>query len=79
MKTNPGFDDRLIRAAKASAAQEGDTLTRLIGRALRDYLEAPRTLVRPFRADPPTRRGRLIEGVDLDDRDMLYERMDARD
>ena len=79
MKTTLNFDDRLIRAAKARAAQEGETLTRLIERALRDYLEAPRARGRPFRADLLTKRGRLIAGVNLDDRDMLYERMDARD
>ena len=79
MKTTLNFDDRLIRAAKARAAREGETLTRLIERALRDYLQAPRARGRPFRADLLTKRGRLIAGVNLDDRDMLYERMDARD
>lgn len=79
MKTTLNFDDRLIRAAKARAAREGETLTRLIERALRDYLQAPPVLARPFRANLLTKRGRPVAGVNLDDRDMLYERMDARD
>ena len=79
MKTTLNFDDRLIRAAKARAAWEGETLTRLIERALRDYLQASPTRARPFRADLLTKRGRPVVGVNLDDRDMLYERMDARD
>lgn len=79
MKTTLNFDDRLIRAAKARAAHEGETLTRLIERALRDYLQAPRSPGRPYRADLLTKRGRPVAGVNLDDRDMLYERMDGRD
>ena len=78
MKTTLNVDDRLIRAAKARAAEEGETLTRLVERALRDYLHAPRTPMRSFRAALLTRRGRPVAGVDLDDRDALYERMDAR-
>ena len=79
MKTTLNFDDRLIRAAKARAARDGETLTRLIERALRDYLQDSPTLARPFRANLLTKRGRPVAGVNLDDRDILYERMDARD
>ena len=79
MKTTLNFDDRLFRAAKARAAEEGETLTRLIERALREYLQAPRALEHPYRADLLTKRGRPVAGVNLDDRDMLYERMDGRD
>ncbi len=79
MKTTLNFDNRLIRAAKERAAREGETLTRLIERALRDYLQPPRGITPPFRAELLTKRGRPVPGVNLDDRDMLYERMDARD
>lgn len=79
MKTTLNFDDRLFRAAKARAAEEGETLTRLIERALREYLQASRALERPYRADLLTKRGRPVAGVNLDDRDMLCERMDGRD
>ena len=79
MKTTLNFDDRLIRAAKARAAQDGETLTRLIERALRDYLRPVRGPVRDFRARLVTKRGSALAGVDLDDRGLLYERMDGRD
>lgn len=80
MKTTLNFNDHLIRTAKIRAAQQGETLTRLIERALRDYLQAgPRGTARPFRAELLTKRGRAVAWVNLDDRDALYERMEARD
>ena len=78
MKTTLNFDDRLIREAKARAAQDGETLTRLIERALQDYLRPVRGPVRDFRARLLTKRGSALAGVDLDDRGLLYERMDGR-
>ena len=78
MKTPFNFDDRLIRAAQARASEEGETLTRLIERALRDYLQAGAgKSEQPFRVHLLTKRGRPVAGVNLDDRDALYERMDA--
>ena len=78
MKTTLNFDDQLIRTAKMRAAQEGGTLTRLIERALREYLHAgTRNSGHGFRANLLTKRGRRVAGVNLDDRDALYERMDA--
>ena len=41
-KTTLNLDVRLIREAKARAAKDGDALTRLIERALRDYLRPVR-------------------------------------
>lgn len=79
MKTTLNFDDRLIREAKARAARDGETLTRVIERALQDYLRPVRAPVRGFRARLLIKRGSAVAGVDLDDRDLLYERMDARD
>ena len=79
MKTTLNFDDRLIREAKTRAAQDGETLTRLIERALRDYLRPVRGPVRDFHANLLTKRGRAVAGVDIDDRGLLYERMDGRD
>lgn len=77
MKTTLNFDDRLIRAAKVRAAQDGETLTRLIEQALRDYLQAPRASTRSYRARLLTKGGRPVAGVNVDDRDMLYEQMDT--
>ena len=79
MKTTLNFDDRLIREAKARGAQDGETLTRLVERALRDYLRPVRAPVRDFRGRLRTRRGPVLVGVDLDDRGLPYERLEGRD
>ena len=79
MKTTLNFDDRLIRAAKARAAEDGESLTKLIERALRDYLETPCAQAQPYRAELLIKHGRPLNGVDLDDRDKLYERMEELD
>ena len=71
MKTTLKFDDRLIRAARARAVQDGETLTRLVERALGDHLQAPRAPTHSFRVELLTRRGRPVAGVNLDGRDML--------
>ncbi len=79
MKTTLNFDDRLLRAAKARAAQDGDTLTRLIERALRNYLRPARERPTGFHVELLTKRGAPFTGVDLDDRNALHEKMDGRD
>ncbi len=79
MRTTLNFDDRLIRAAKSRAAQDGEPLTRLIERALRNYLEPPRRREEPFRLELLTKKTRTLPGVDLDDRNSLYEIMEGRD
>ena len=79
MKITFNFDDRLLRAAKAQATQDGDTLTRLIERALRNYLQPARERPSGFRADLLTKPGATFAGVDPDGRNALYERMDGRD
>ena len=78
MKTTLNFDDHLIREAKARAARNGETLTCLIERALRDYLRPARGPVHDFRAELLTKPGPAVAGVDLDDRGLLYEMMDGR-
>jgi hypothetical protein len=77
MKTTLDFDDRLIRAAKQRAAADGESLTQLIQRAIREYLR-PKPVAAPFTLQLLTKKGRTLPGVDLDDRDALYERMDER-
>ncbi len=78
MKTTLNVDDRLLREAKKRAVEEGETLTRLIERALRNYLmPAPRAGA-PFRLDLLTKNGSPVSGVNWDDRDSIYERMEGR-
>ena len=78
MRTTLNFDDALLRATKRRAADEGKSLTRVIEDALRLYLEPQPRLQQPFRLRLFTRKGKLIAGVDLADRDSLYERMGER-
>ncbi|HLK11578.1 MAG TPA: hypothetical protein VKW76_09365 [Candidatus Binatia bacterium] len=78
MRTTLDLEDALLRAAKKRAAEEGTTLTHVLEEALRHHLRPVRPTGRPFRLRLLTKRGRLIPGVDLADRDSLYERMEGR-
>jgi len=78
MRTTLDLDDDLARKAKGRATQDGTTLTAVIEEALRRYLApAPRT-GKPFRLKLLTKRGRPVPGVNVADRDALYERMEGR-
>ena len=79
MRTTLNLDDTLMRAVKRRAADSGLTITRIIEASLRETLardEAAR--VRPFRLRLPVVKGRPRQGVDLSDRDALYEIMEGR-
>ncbi len=78
MRTTLNFDDRLLREAKIRAAREGESLTRLIERALRVYLRPPRRPAPAFKLELLIKKGRPVPGVNWDDRDSLYERMEGR-
>ena len=78
MRTTLNLDDRLFRAAKKQAAEQGETLTKLIERAVRDHLTSLSAPERPFRMRLLIKHGTPVPGVNLDDRDMLYEKMDGR-
>lgn len=78
MRTTLDIDDAVLREAKKRAAEEGGSLTSLIERALRTYLRPVDTGLKRFRLKLVTRRGRPVHGVDLEDRDALYERMEGR-
>ena len=78
MRTTLALDDRLLRSAKKRAAEEGTTLTRVIEEALRRHLAAPERSRKAFRLRLLAKRGRAVPGVNLADRDALYERMEGR-
>jgi len=78
MRTTLQFDDRLIRQAKQRAAKDGETLTGLIEKALRAYLQPQVRRGRRFRLKLLIKNGRAVPGVNWDDRDSLYERMEGR-
>jgi len=78
MRTTLDVDDVVLRQAKARAAERGEPLTRFVEDALRERLRAPLRARGTFRFRPVILRGKLLAGVDLDDRDALYERMEGR-
>lgn len=78
MRTTLDFEDGLIRAAKARAAREGKSLTRLVEEALRRYLAPEPRSRQPFKLKLVKKKGRLLPGVDVNDRDSLYDRMEGR-
>ncbi|HUL74718.1 MAG TPA: type II toxin-antitoxin system VapB family antitoxin [Vicinamibacterales bacterium] len=78
MRTTLDVDDRLLREAKKRAAERGESLTRVVEDALRVYLHPPRRTGKPFRLTLLVKRGRALPGVDWDDRDSIYERMEGR-
>jgi hypothetical protein len=78
MRTTLKLDDGLMRTAKKRAVEEGKTLTALIEDALRQYLTPPRAAGKPFKLRLLTRKGRLVPGVNVADRDALYDFMEGR-
>lgn len=75
MRTTLNLDDDLMRAAKRKAIDRGLTLTAIIELALTRELEAPAAI--EFKLRIPTAEGRAIPGVDIADRDSLYDVMDG--
>ena len=69
--------DELLRAAKKRAADEGVPLRDVVEDALRRYLAGP-SKRRGYRLRWGTEQGRLQAGVNLDDRDALFDLMDGR-
>ncbi len=77
MRTTIEISDELLRQAKKKAADEGTALRDVIEAALRAYLSGRRSRGR-YRLRWRTERGRVLPGVNLDDRDALFDLMDGR-
>ena len=77
MRTTLDLDGRLIVAAKKRAAEAKTSLTRVIEDALRTYLSPPRRR-RAFKLAPVIKQGTPRPGLDVADRDALYDRMEGR-
>jgi len=71
------INDELMRLAKQRAASEGTSLKDVVEQALRAHLSTPER--RPgYKLQWRTERGTLQPGVDLNDRDSLFDRMEGR-
>lgn len=78
MRTTLDIDDRLLTAARRRAAEKGTTLTAFVEHALAAALVSRESTAKPYRLRWKTHRGRTLPGVDLSDRDRLYESMEGR-
>lgn len=79
MRTTIDIDDRLLAKAKRHALEKGTTLRKIIETALRRTLTESEKAPTQFRLQWKTVRGKRIPGVDISDRDALYERMEGRE
>lgn len=77
MRTTLTLDDDVLKAARRLAGQQGRPLKDVINEALRQGLALGEARRRPpFRFRLKTVAGRLLPGVDLADRDKLFDLMD---
>lgn len=78
MRTTLDINDELMRLAKERAARQGSTLRSVVEAALRSHLTTPES--RPeYRLEWRTEEGKLLPGIDLNDRDSLFDRLDGRE
>ncbi len=77
MRTTIDLNDELLRAAKRRAADEGVPLRRIVEHALRRHLEGAASS-KNYQLSWHPERGRLQPGVQLNDRDALFQVMDDR-
>lgn len=75
-RTTLDIDDRILRTLKARAAAEGRTLQSVVNEYLKRAAAAPTGP--PFRLQLKGWRATPRPGVDLMDRDALFDLMDGR-
>lgn len=77
MRTTIEISDEIFRQLKRRAADEGAPLRRVVENALRGYLGKSKAR-KGYRLRWTPERGRVQPGVQLDDRDNLFDLMDGR-
>jgi hypothetical protein len=77
MRTTIDIGDELMRRAKKKAADDGVPLRDVVESALRRYL-SDKPKESGYKLRWTTEKGELMPGVDLDDRDSLFDIMDGR-
>ena len=78
MRTTLTISDDVMRLARRKAAAEDRPLRDVINEALRLGLTLGQRRAAPYRFRIRTVKGRLLPGVDLTDRDKLFDVMDGR-
>jgi hypothetical protein len=81
MRTTVRLDDALLDRARQEAARRGVTLTSLIEQGLQLVLRRPLKRSERPRVQLPECRagGGVLPGIDLDDSDALFDRLEGRD
>ncbi len=77
MRTTLDISDELFRRAKRRAATEGATFREVVETALTFYLSKGSRKA-PYRLRWRTESGRMLPGVQLEDRDALFDLMEGR-
>jgi hypothetical protein len=77
MRTTIDIADELFRRAKKKAADQGVPLRAVVEEAIRRYL-SDRGATSGYKFRWTTEKGELMPGVDLDDRDALFDVMDGK-
>ena len=75
-RTTLTLDGDLLRRLRRKAAEEGCAFKDLVNRLLRRALTPPAR--RSYKLRWRTERGKIQPGVNLDDRDSLFDLMDGR-
>lgn len=78
MRTTLDLDDALLTKARERAAERGTTLTAIVEEALAAALAPAPPRAKRFRLTWKTHRGRLRGGIDVADRESLFDAMDGR-
>lgn len=77
MRTTLNLDDELLSAAKRKAAEQDITLTAFVERALTAALLPQSRSGKRFKLRWKSHRGRLQPGVDISDRDSIFDTMEG--
>jgi Arc/MetJ family transcription regulator len=78
MRTTLNIDDELMARVRERAAASGRTITSVIEQALRAEVAGQRAKGAAFTLRWEPVPGRLLPGVNLTDRDSLYEAMEGK-
>ena len=79
MRTTLTIDDDIMKRLRQKAAADDRPLKEVVNEVLRSGLAAPRLGSDAYTFRLTTVNGRLLPGVDLVDRDKLFDLLDGRD
>jgi len=78
MRTTLNIDDELMKRVKEKAARSGKTMTEIVEEALMREVAGVAEKPAQFKLHWVTAEGPPAPGVDLSDRDSLYDSMERR-